>query len=231
MKLTILCLFLSLMNLMAARVYSQADTEGKLTLDFQNARVEEVLAEIEEQSNFYFIYNREVVDVNRKVDVSYKKQEIREVLSGLFHGTDVEYDIRENHVILRSNSVQLFGQQTIRVFGIVTDYSGAPLPGVTVVVKGSTQGTITDAKGYYMLVDVAREASLVFSFVGMRTLEINVSGRSEVNVSMEEETIGIDEVVAIGYGTIKKSDVTGSVVSVDSEQMMKRNPLNLAQGL
>jgi len=228
MKLTFLFLLLSFVQLMAFQGFAQS--KARLTLNLDNVKVEEVLLNIEEQCNIYFIYNRDIVDVNRKVDVSYDNQGITRVLSDLFSGTGVDYEIRENHIILKSSSAQSV-KQSITVSGKVSDSSGGSLPGVTIVVKGTSKGVITDSNGNYNINDVPGYGTLIFSFVGMKTQEITVNGQNQINVVLYEETIGIGEVVAVGYGTIKKSDVTGSVTSVDKEQMMKRNPLNLAQGL
>ncbi|WP_423130214.1 SusC/RagA family TonB-linked outer membrane protein [Gaoshiqia sp. Z1-71] len=196
MKLTLLCLLLSFAQLLASKSFSQST---RLTLNLENVRVEEVLLKIEEKCNLYFIYNREAVDVNRKVNVSYADQEIKEVLSNLFSKTDVEYEIRGSHIILKSSLIQSV-QQSIRLSGTVTDVSGSPLPGVAVSVKGTSQGTITNADGNYVLTNVSASSILVFSFVGMKTQEVSVSGRTVLNVIMEEETIGVQEVVVTALG-------------------------------
>ncbi|MBT6004085.1 MAG: TonB-dependent receptor plug domain-containing protein, partial [Prolixibacteraceae bacterium] len=108
---------------------------------------------------------------------------------------------------------------------------GEPLPGVTVVVKGTTQGTVTDIDGNYSLTSVPDNATLVFSFIGMISQEINVTGQTQINVTMDPDFIGIEEVVAIGYGTMKKSDLTGSVASVTPEQLVDRPLINVGQAL
>lgn len=118
-------------------------------------------------------------------------------------------------------------QQQKEVSGKVTDPSEEPLPGVTVVFKGTTRGTITDAAGNYSLKDVPVDAVLVFSFVGMKTQEIPVEGKSSINVVMAEDAIGIEEVVAVGYGTMRKKDLTGSVSSVGG-QVLKQIPVTSA---
>ena len=228
MKLTFLCLLLGIAQLLASKGFSQSTV--RLTLNLEDVRVEEVLLQIEEQSNLYFIYNREVVDVNRKVNVSYNNMELPQVLSNLFTGTGVEYEIRENHVILKSSSGQAV-QQSIKVSGKVTDSSGSPLPGVTVVLKGTTQGTITGGDGNFSLTNVSRDAILVFSFVGMRTQEINIAGRTSIDVVLEEETIGIEEVVAIGYGELSKRSVTTSMSKVDGTQFQEMPVGTVAEGL
>ncbi len=122
-------------------------------------------------------------------------------------------------------------QQQKSVSGKVTESSGSSLPGVTVLVKGTTNGTITDSNGRFTLGNVPTDATLVFSFVGMKTQEIVIAGKTTINVVFEEETIGIDEVVAIGYGTMKKSDVTGSVSSITPEKLVDRPVVNVGQAL
>jgi len=126
-------------------------------------------------------------------------------------------------------SLVSFGQ-SIKVQGTVTDASRNSLPGVSVVVKGTTNGTITDIDGKYVL-STPSNATLQFSFVGMKSQEVAVAGKTNINVSLIEESIGIEEVVAVGYGTQRKSDISGSVVSVSKEEMMKKAPTNILQGL
>ena len=216
MKLTILIFLLSLAQLMASQSYAQS---ARLTLNLKDATVEEVLMKIEKQSNFFFIYNRDVVDVDRKVDASYINQKVTDILTGIFQGTGVEYEIQDRHIILKSSAFENSQQKTIS--GKVTDSSGAPLPGVSVVIKGTTNGTITDSNGGYSLPNVPDNGILKFSFVGMKTVEMEIKGKASLNVVLEEETVGIDEVVAIGYGKVKKSDLTGSVSSFRKDDLNK----------
>lgn len=216
MKLTILIFLLSLAQLMASQSYAQST---RLTLNLKDATVEEVLMKIEKQSNFFFIYNREVVDADRRVDVAYVNQKITDVLSELFRGTGVEYEIQDRHIILKSSASENSQQKAIS--GKVTDTAGSPLPGVSVVLKGTTEGTITDSNGNYSFPKATENATLQFSFVGMTSQEIAVKGKSVLNVTLEEETVGIEEVVAIGYGKVKKSDLTGSVSSFRKDDLNK----------
>ncbi|MEN6589070.1 MAG: TonB-dependent receptor plug domain-containing protein, partial [Proteiniphilum sp.] len=146
----------------------------------------------------------------------------------------VKGTVRDAMIVSKEQSYDVntgFVQQPTNLKGKVTDSFGAPLPGVTVVVKGTTQGTITDAQGNYSLPNVPFDATLVFSFVGMRTQEIPVSGKTIIDMKMVEETIGLEEVVAVGYGTMRKSDLTGSVASVKSEDIIKMGTISLDQAL
>ena len=108
-------------------------------------------------------------------------------------------------------------QQEKRISGKLTDQAGAPLPGVSVVVKGTTTGTVTDANGYYTLANIPGNATLIFSFVGMKTREMVVGNQTTIDISLLEESIGIDEVISIGYGTQKKSHLTGAISKVTNE--------------
>lgn len=215
MRNTLLILLVSAFQALANSSYSQT---AKLNLDMKNATVREVLSRIEEESNFYFLYNEELIDVNRKVTVSIKNESIENVLSHLFDDSEVKATINERHIVLtpvNNNTTQQ--QKTVN--GKVADPDGAPLPGVTVVVRGSIQGTITDADGKYNMGRVSENAVLVFSFVGMKTQEILVGDQSSINVKMEEEAIGISEVVAIGYGSMEKKQVTSAITSMTAEDL------------
>ncbi len=220
MKLTIFILFLSLMQV-SASVYSQAT---KFTFKYENKEIAEVLREIEDNSKFRFFYLREQVDVERQVSISAKEATVEQILDELFKGKDVRYELMNDFLIVLSKGgnkpasnmfrSSVFSQQQ-SVSGKVTDTSGQPLPGVSIVIKGTTQGTVTGADGNYTLTNLPANAVLVFSFVGMRTQEIAVGNRTSIDIRMEEETIGIEEVVAVAYGTQKRSELTGSVSSVN----------------
>ena len=232
MKLTTFFILISMVSAFASKTYSQTKT---LSLSLENASVKQVLEEIEEQSEFYFMFSSKVVDVNRTVSVEVSNKKIEKVLDELFAGTNVDYTIKDRIIVLTTpevlseKSVIEFQQKTVS--GTVTDQSGQPLPGVTVILKGTTQGTITDVDGKYTLPNVPDEAILVFSFVGMKNQEIAVSARTLIDITLDEETIGIDEVVAIGYGTVKKSDLTGSVSSVKAEELQSTPMTSIDQGL
>ncbi|MBQ51596.1 MAG: SusC/RagA family protein, partial [Leeuwenhoekiella sp.] len=118
----------------------------------------------------------------------------------------------------------------VRVTGTVTDMSGMPLPGVNVIVKGTSTGTSTDFDGLFNL-DVPSSSTLVFSFLGFQTQEIAVNGTADLNVQLVEDTSTLDEVVVVGYGTQKKKEITGAVSVVGSETIEEQNPVRVEQAL
>ncbi len=235
MKLTAILIMVSTFGLLASETYAQSK---RLTLKMENAKVEEVLANIQKQSEFYFfVYSEKVIDADRRVTVNLEEQNIETVLQTVFAGTDVAYLINDRLIVLTTPEVlgkvsPAVAQQQPAVSGKVTDESGQPLPGVTIVIKGTTQGTVTNADGEYSISSLPENATLQFSFVGMRSQEVVVGSQTSIDVRMEVEAIGIEEVVAVGYGTMKKSDLTGSLSSVRSDQLEKQGAkINILQAL
>ena len=231
MKLTVFLVLLSVAGVFASKSYAQTKT---LNLNMREATVKEVLNHIEEQSEFYFLFSENLIDVERKVNVNLENQKIDQALNLLFEGTDVQYSIRDRIIVLTTPEVsgdELMVQQQNTISGTVTDESGEPLPGVTVVVKGTTQGTVTNAEGYYSLSNIPEDATLQFSFVGMLTQDIEVSNQSVINVTMAVDAIGLEEVVAVGYGTRRKVNLTGAVSSVKSEELVKSPAASTANTL
>ncbi len=221
MRLTIFILLFTITQSFAVNSYSQST---KLTLNYKNVRVEEIIDAIEANSEFYFLYNKDMVDVDRKVNVNVEQKSVTQVLDQVFANTDIAYSIRDRLILLikkeMETSIDNFQEQLQRkITGTITDNSGLPLPGVSVIIKNTSTGTITNANGEYTITDVPEDAVLQFSFVGMRTQEIPVNGQNNINVVLQEETIGIEEVIAVGYGTQKKESLTGSLQMVESERL------------
>ncbi len=216
MKTSVFILLVFAYNAFAISTYSQTT---KLNIDLKDVTVKDVLTNIESQSEFYFMYEASTVDVNRKVSIMVEGKVINEILDELFEGANVDYKINNRQIALRTNEITESGDQQLTVSGAVKDTGGEPLPGVSVVIKGTTQGTITDFDGKYSIPNVPGDAILQYSFVGMKAQEVAVNGQTTIDITMIEETIGLEEVVAIGYGTVKKSDLTGSVASVKREDL------------
>ena len=222
MKWSVFFFFLSIVQVLAVDGYSQ---QTKLTLKFNQAVLEDVLNEIENKSEFYFLYNQNFVNTKKTVNLNVKDGKIDEVLNALFQNTEINYTISDRQIVLTNNAneqgLNNGSQQQKSVSGKITDSSGAPLPGCTIVIKGTTTGVITDMDGNYTISKVPENATLQFSFVGMKSQEIAVIDKSTINVTLVEEAIGIDEVVAIGYGTQKKGTMTSSVSVVKADDIKK----------
>ena len=230
MRLMILMLILGMNSLLAASAYSQLT---KITLKMSDSRIEEVLNQIESKSEFYFLFDQKQIDINRKVSINVEDEKIAAILDELFAGTEVKHVVVDRQIVLTTSfATENQGQQQGKqVAGKVTDSSGSSLPGVSVVVKGTTTGVITDGDGKYSLTKVPENAILQFSFVGMKTQEIKVGTQTSINVTLADEAIGLEEVVAVGYGTQKKRDVTGSVASARVEELKNTTPTSLQQAL
>jgi len=217
MRVSLFLILLSTLQVIAGASYSQST---RLSLNMKNSTVKDVLGQIEEKSEFYFLYNNQLIDVERKVSLEVQNEKIDAILSKLFSDGSVNVLIRDRHIILTPSTGEAYQQQQKSVSGKVTDSTGGGLPGVSIIIKGTTTGAITDANGKFYFANVPSDAALLFSFVGMRSEEVKVGTKSVINVTLEEESIGIDEVVAIGYGTQKKGDVTSAVTSVKSKDFL-----------
>jgi TonB-linked SusC/RagA family outer membrane protein len=225
-----LTMFLILLGLIQVSAESYSQT-AKLSIKMNNVPIADVFTEIERISKFRLFYDNQLVDLSQRVSVDAEGETIYDVLDEAFLNTGLDYEIMDRFILVKPQHEQLFqtesiyaAQQPSSVSGKITDNSNQPLPGVTVVVKGTTRGTVTNTDGEYTLTNIPDDAVLQFSFVGMRTQEVAVEGQRSINVTMVEETIGIEEVVAVGYGTMKKSDITGSISSVPMD-FIKNQPV------
>lgn len=227
MRIVVLLFLISVTQTFALDAYAQ---NKRLSLDVKNETIIKILEKIEDQSEFYFMFDASRINVNQRKTVDCENQLITNILDQLFEDTGITYSIKDRQVLLTTIAKSDIEQQKT-VSGKITDSSGAPLPGVTVVVKGTTNGTVTNADGEYSLSNIPANATLQFSFVGMKTQEVAVGNQASISVVMELEEIGIEEVVAIGYGTMKKSDLTGSVISANIEAFRESPNVNIMQSL
>ena len=232
MKLATILLLITTLQVLANESYSQST---KLSMDFSEATVEQVLNEIENNSEFYFLFNQQLVDVSRKVQVSARDQHIDKILASVFEDTDVDFFVMDRQIIL-SPRKYLAGVkatlQPVTITGTVTDENGDPVPGANITIKGTTIGAITDLEGKYSIdVGEPSTAELVFSFVGYQTQEIAVGNQTEINISLQLDILGLDEVVVIGYGTQRKVDLTGSIASAQGDAIVERNTTQFSQAL
>ncbi|MBW8333627.1 MAG: SusC/RagA family TonB-linked outer membrane protein [Prolixibacteraceae bacterium] len=175
-----------------------------------------------------------MIQNSKEVTAEFKNASIFDILDQVLNAENMTYTVRNKLIMIvpkTDGGIENNSQQQKSVSGKVTDSSGEALPGVSVVVKGTTNGSITDNNGNYSLSNISENATLQFSFVGMKMQEVSVSGKATIDVSLMEDAIGIEEVVAIGYGVQKKSDVTGALTSVSSEEINARPVKNAVEAM
>jgi TonB-dependent starch-binding outer membrane protein SusC len=238
MKLTTVFLMFCLVSVTAS-TYSQST---RLNINLTDGTMVDLIQQIEENSEFFFYYQKEELKELDEINLEAQNATIMDILDKALESSEFSYSVLDRYIVVRKKG-DSFGEDILAsarnaaiaqqraVSGTVTDANGQPLPGVTVVVKATTQGTVTSQEGNYTISNVPENATLVFSFVGMRTQEVTVGNQSTIDVRMDEETIGLEEVVAVGYGTLRKSDLTGSAVRADMEIFEESPNVNVLQSL
>jgi len=192
----------------------------KLSMRLKNASIESILTQIEDQSEFRFVYNEKQLDVNRKVNVDFNDVRVETILDELLENTGLTYKVIDRQIIIGKAGASGEIQQMKNVTGKVTDDSGEPIPGVAVTVKGTSTATVTDMNGNYTLAVPASGEVLSFSFVGMKTQEIVIGSQTTISISMITETIGIDEVIAIGYSSTSRKNVASAISKLSSDEIV-----------
>jgi hypothetical protein len=236
MKLLFAFFFAGLLAV-SASTYSQ---QTKLNMKFDEVTVKEVFKQIEDKSEFIFFYNEDYIDVYRKVSINAKDEKIESILNDLLKGTSNTYKIYDRQIVILSPDMNELPpimksesetEQKSTISGRVTSTLGSPIPGVTILVKGTTTGTVTDADGNYTISNIPNSSTLIFSFVGMKSKEIPVDNRTLLNVVLTEDVVGIDEVVAVGYGMQKKVNLSGSIGTMSTTLIKDRPIVNVGQAL
>ncbi|MCE5345764.1 MAG: TonB-dependent receptor [Bacteroidales bacterium] len=204
----------------------------KLSVELQNASIEDVLNYIEGRTEYSFMYDNKKIDISRKVNISAENQSIEFILDQIFEN-EINYQTIGKHIIIfpKERQSDIIAQQQNLISGKVTDLSGAPLPGVSVLVKGTANGAISDKDGKYTLSGVPENATLQFSFIGMVTQEIPILGKSFINVTLVENTVAIEEIVVVGYGTQKKVNLSGSISTINPAKFESRPVISVEQAL
>ena len=202
---------------------------GQISLEVKDKSIREIFGILEKETNYRFFYNDDLISVERSVDMSISDQSIEQVLDKLLNSTGLDYKILENNLVAVAPSKEL---QQSTVSGRVIDAStGQGLPGVSVVVKGTSTGVNTDLNGIYSINTTEQQAVLIFSFIGYVKQEVPVAGRTKIDISLAVDVTTLDEVVVVGYGTQKKSDITGSVASMSKDRLENAPNQNLAQAI
>ena len=216
MRNTLLALFVFAGTAFATESYSQT---MKVTVVADNVSTGKVISEIEKQTDYLFVYNVNEVNLKRNVKVNAQNKSVAEVLNKIFEGTDIYYAMEGKNIMLMSKAKEGGAvQQVNKVTGIVKDANGEPIIGANVMVKGQSIGTITDIDGRFVL-DAPKDAILQISYIGYITQDISVKGKNELAIQLKEDAQAIEEVVVVGYGSVKKSNLTGALSSVKMDEV------------
>lgn len=227
MKLTTLLIILSVFYV-SAGVYSQ---NTKFNFRMTERTVKDVLVEIEENSQFHFLYNDEFADLNRRITIHADDSGIEEILDQIFANSEITWKVMDNNLIVLTPGNISVNQSGVVKGTIVDASTGISLVGVNIFIKGTTKGTVTDIDGNYTLKVEGENPVLVFSFIGYKMLEMEYSGQQELNIRMESSVSDIDEVVVVGYGTQKKASVTGAIARYEAESLNERPIQRIDQAL
>lgn len=226
MKLTAI-LIIAAFTTVSAKTFSQV-----VSLKQRNTSVEKILRQIEKQTGYHFMYDKQDVSKASAINIDVTNVTITEALDKAFEGQPLTYKIFQETIVVKKKDADYAPLEfkAIDVTGTVTDAKG-PLPGVNVKLKGTTTGTVTDVNGTYKLTVPDGTGTLVFSFIGYNQQEIAINNRTTIDVVLVEQPKALNEVVVVGYGTQKRVDLTGSVGSVSGRQLQDRPQTNLEQEL
>ncbi|MDR3262208.1 MAG: TonB-dependent receptor [Tannerella sp.] len=232
MKLFTLSLFVGMSMVYALDSYSETT---RISLNMNNSTLREVLDEIERNSEFIFFYQASAIDENRNVQINVKNQTINEILNRLFAHTNNVYSIDDRQVYIAKNSIaapEIKPEQSkIRITGTVTDQAGDPLIGANVVEKNTTNGNITDLDGKFTLEVENGRSVLQISFIGYVSQEFVVGNQTNLSIALLEDNQSLEEVVVVGYGVQRKSDVTGSISVATAEDILASSSFSALDGL
>jgi TonB-linked SusC/RagA family outer membrane protein len=233
MKILLLLLVVSGLTVSATSVSQNT----RVNISVKNVTLLDVFDQIEKSTEYGFLFNNDQIDLSKKYSVNIKDGSIEELLMQVLDEKEYRYSIIENNIIItkvlsKANAFQQNNQQQVTIKGVVVDHTGEPLPGVNVYEKSNPQnGVITGVDGSYSIKVTSSEAQLVYSFIGFEDQEIHTAGRSQINVTLIEESTGLDEVVVVGYGTMKKENLSGAVGTVSADMLEDRSLRSIGEGL
>ena len=234
MRLSVLSLFVFTLQLMATATEAQ---NAIMKISSNVVTVAQLINEIEKQTDYLVVFSNREVNIQREVRLQNQSNKVSSFLAEAFGGTDISYEFENNYIILAKKEmlkkeVMAIAQQNAkRITGIVTDAKGEPIIGANVVVKGTTNGTITDVDGKFTLTDAKKGDILEVSYIGYTSQNVRLAGESSLKIELKENSQALDEVVVVGYGTQKKVNLTGSVSSVNFQEMSSRPVTDASQAL
>ena len=223
--------YIILLGLLLIQPFSWLKAQ-EISINKKERKLLELIRDVESQSNKSFVFNTGQIDVNQKKSLKFNDLPLEEALSRLFYKTGIVYIVKQRHIVLKPDEKTVV-QKKLKISGKITDASnGEPIVGVTVSIKGTSEGTITDINGNYSIA-AHTNSILVYSFIGYESTEKYVDGNTVINVELQESSVALKEVVAIGYGSTKRKDLTSSISTVQSKDMNNGvyvNPMMTLQG-
>ncbi|WP_170146698.1 TonB-dependent receptor [Maribacter vaceletii] len=235
MRIFLLVIVLGLGSVYANPSYAQT----KIDINVSNIGLEDLFVEIQNKSEFVFFYKDATLDKNKKISLKYNEITVSKILDVVFKNTQLTYKIKDRQVIIKkapkrklkkASSILAPIIEQSEISGLVIDADGLPLPGANVVVKGTTNGTQTDFDGKFSI-NADPNATLIFSYIGYASKEIQINGQSTINITLLEDASQLQEVVVTGYTKQNTRDITGSVTTVKSENLEATSPTSLEQAL
>ena len=229
MKLNLIFLVLGVSCCYASTMKSQT---LPVSISATGQQIKTVIEEIEEQTDYLFVYNSENVDLSSRVTMKVENTPVANVLSRIFEDTDIIYAMEGNYIMLMKKDKLDMVKQDWTIKGTVRDQYNEPVIGASIVEVGTSKGTITDINGNFSLM-VSENAILQISYIGYQTQEIPTKGQTNIQITMKDDAQALDDVVVIGYGTQRKKDVAGSISSISTKDLSIQssgNIQNLLQG-
>ncbi len=228
------CFAMIVLFTLVASKSMMAQMDRKISIDVRNELVRPVLEQLQRDADVTFVYDEEVISKDLRVTLKFTNVSLSQVLNELCKQISLRYEVKKNLILLLALESKREAKtgEYIRVVGLVANEDDNPIPGATVVLKGSTLGTATNLDGRYTLVlPKTSNIVLTFSFIGMETKEVKYTGQDTINVKLKEDVKQMDEVVVTGYQTIKKRSMAGSVSSVKAEDLLLNGGQTLEQAL
>lgn len=222
-----------LLVLLLGIIISVSASAQKVTMNLKQVKLEKVFSAITQQTGLTVAYSRTIVNPDRIVTVEAKNQELSKVLNDLFLGTNINYEIGKTKIYLKEkvtdSEQQTSNANKRNISGRVVDEKGEPIIGASVMVQGSSLGTITNVDGRYTLANVPENSTITVSYIGYITVNYAATSRNLSQVVLREDSKTLEEVVVVGYGTQKKVNLTGAVAIVSGDELTTRSAANLSQ--
>lgn len=228
MRISAFLLFLCVFSSFAAKTSSQ---NAKVNINGNNLTIGQFIDQVEKQTDYLFVYSKSEVNTNESVTIKNGNKSVAQYLNDAFNGSDIKYAFENDYIVLTKNASPKIAQQGKKITGVIVDANGEAVIGANVVVKGTTNGTITDFDGNFSIENIPSNAILQVSYIGYLTKEMPVGNQSSVKVTLTEDSQALDEVVVVGYGTMRKSDVTGSIGVAKGEELTKNQNFSALDNL